>query len=66
MSKFTGGTWVADDMGEYVFSRTPEGLMSVAQMRGWGYLTGTLNLTQTAYLSVSSNGTRTLSLSLNN
>lgn len=39
MSKFTAGEWVADDRGEYVFTRTTEGLEMVAQMRGWSYLT---------------------------
>lgn len=41
MTKFLQGKWIADDVGEYVFTRMPEGcLITVAQMRGWGYLTG--------------------------
>ncbi len=40
MSKFTKGKWKADDAGEYIFA----GDMMVAQMRGWGYMTGTLQL----------------------
>ena len=40
----TPGKWEADTEGEYVFTRAPEGLMMVAQMRGWSYLTGVLNL----------------------
>ena len=43
MSKFTGGEWEADDMGEYVFTRTSEGLEPVAQIRGWSYLTDAVN-----------------------
>ena len=44
MSEFTGGKWVTDDSGKYVFTKVPEDLMMVAQMRGWSYLTGVLNL----------------------
>ena len=44
MSEFTGGKWVTDDSGKYVFTKMPEDLMMVAQMRGWSYLTGVLNL----------------------
>ena len=39
MSKFIAGEWFADDMGEYVFLRTPENIEPVAQVRGWSYLT---------------------------
>ena len=41
MNKFLQGKWIADEVGEYVFTRMPEGcLIPVAQMRSWGYLTG--------------------------
>ena len=43
MSKFTGGEWVADDRGEYVFIRIPEGLDPLVQIRGWSYLTDAAN-----------------------
>ncbi|MBQ3456598.1 MAG: hypothetical protein IJG36_09175 [Synergistaceae bacterium] len=36
----TPGKWEADEEGEYVFTRVASGLMMVAQMRGWSYLTG--------------------------
>ena len=39
MTKFLQGKWVADEVGEYVFMQTHEGLEMVAQMRGWSYLT---------------------------
>ena len=48
MSKFTKGNWEADDFGEYVFTRAPEGLEPIAQMRGWSYLTGIAGLNLTA------------------
>ena len=44
MSKFTKGNWEADDFGEYVFMRAPEGLEPITQMRGWSYLTGIAGL----------------------
>lgn len=40
----TPGKWKPDSEGEYVFTLVPEGLMMVAQMRGWSYLTGGLKL----------------------
>lgn len=43
MSEFTKGKWTADDMGEYVFAHGFD--MMICQMRGWGYLHGTLGLT---------------------
>lgn len=43
MPDFTKGKWTADDMGEYVFAHSFN--MMICQMRGWGYLHGTLGLT---------------------
>lgn len=43
MTEFTKGKWTADDMGEYVFAHGFN--MMICQMRGWGYLHGTLGLT---------------------
>ena len=48
----TPGKWEADTEGEYVFTRVPEGLMMVAQMRGWSYLTGELNLSSEEAIEV--------------
>lgn len=36
MNEFTKGEWVADDMGEYVFTHGFN--MMICQMRGWAYL----------------------------
>ena len=38
MSKFTQGKWKADDFAIYIFSEDEK--MTIAQIRGWGYLTG--------------------------
>ena len=48
----TPGKWEADTEGEYVFTRVPEGLMMVAQMRGRSYLTGELNLSSEEAIEV--------------
>ena len=40
MPDFTKGQWEADGEGEFVFTRTPYSLETVAQIRGWSYLTG--------------------------
>ena len=48
----TPGKWESDEEGEYVFTRVPSGLMMVAQMRGWSYLTGELNLSSEEAIEV--------------
>ena len=50
--------WEADTEGEYVFTRVPEGLMMVAQMRGWSYLTGDLNLSSEEAVKVQKGNAR--------
>ena len=54
----TPGKWEADTEGEYVFTRVPEGLMMVAQMRGWSYLTGDLNLSSEEAVKVQKGNAR--------
>lgn len=54
----TPGKWEADTEGEYVFTRVPEGLMMVAQMRGWSYLTGDLNLSSEEAVEVQKGNAR--------
>lgn len=38
MSKFTSGKWTYDDYGQIVFAEEEQ--MMVAEIRGWGHLTG--------------------------
>ena len=41
MSKFTKGPWAADDFANYIYIfEANEPNMMIAQIRGWGYLTG--------------------------
>lgn len=54
----TPGKWDADTEGEYVLTRVPEGLMMVAQMRGWSYLTGDLNLSSEEAVEVQKGNAR--------
>ena len=42
MSNFTKGKWIYDDESNYIFNDDKQ--MTIAQIRGWGYLTQELGL----------------------
>lgn len=42
MSEFTKGKWIYDDESNYIFNDDKQ--MTIAQIRGWGYLTQKLGL----------------------
>lgn len=42
MNKFIKGRWYADDCGRYIFTKGEN--IPIAEIRGWGYLTGSLGL----------------------
>ncbi|MBR1486299.1 MAG: hypothetical protein IJ597_03490 [Synergistaceae bacterium] len=42
MSEFTKGKWIYDDESNYIFNDNKQ--MTIAQIRGWGYLTQKLGL----------------------